>query len=171
MKKDSMLYNIKLAVDVFNDCIAKEQKKHADTMDFIGKSFSGDYRERKKREENNRFTSEIKKLKTECREQTRADLGNIRTRIQNSVKLPDKPDKLNILKSLDSLSLSQAELDILASKSSAIILNRKRLHMSRKITVFHTSSQKSRRRLPVSMKSTEAFQLFCTVVVTRHIHR
>ncbi len=127
MKKDSMLYNIKLAVDVFNECIAKEQKKHADTMDFIGKSFSGDYRERKKREENNRFTSEIKKLKAECREQTRADLGNIRTRIQNSVKLPDKPDKLNILKSLDSLSLSQAELDILASKSSANYFEQKAL--------------------------------------------
>ena len=118
MKKDSIFYNVKLATDTFSECLTREQKKHAEKMDFIGKSFSGDYRERKKREENSRFTLAVKKLKTECREQTREDLANIRSRIQNSVKLPDKPDELITLKLIDSLPLSQAEMDILASKSS-----------------------------------------------------
>ena len=42
-------------------------------------------------------------------------------------ELPEAQDKLNILKSLDSLSLSQAELDILASKSSANYFEQKAL--------------------------------------------
>lgn len=127
MKKDSIFYDVKLATDTFTECLAREQKKHKEALNHITKDLAGDFRERKRAEENKRFSQVVDRLKAECREQTRADLGNIRTRIQNSVKLPDKPDKLNILKSIDNLSLSQAELDILASKSSENYFEQKQL--------------------------------------------
>ena len=116
LKETSTFYNIKLAVDVFNDCLKKEQKKHMERLDFVAKNYNGSLRDHERSKENERYKSALDKLKTDCREQTAQDLGNIRLRIESTVKQPQNPEKLNFLRSLDSMPLSQQELDIISER-------------------------------------------------------